>query len=353
MSAIGTGPSASARAEARAGAPVSPALTAVRALEASVTDATREAALACWPWVGRGQAHAADAAATEAMRAALARAPGKGVVVTGEGEKDEAPMLFTGERVGSGDGPDFELAVDPLECTDFCAAGLAGALATIAVAEPGALWSPGPAFYMDKIVVSAPARAAIDIRDEPEVNLERVAAALGRRVEELRVVILDKPRHEALIGRLRELGAAVSTPADGDVAGALAALLPAGEADVLMGIGGTPEGVMTACAARALGGGMEGRLAPQRDDESVALADAGVDIERRLTLDDLVRGEALFAATGVTGGSLLRGPWDTDDATWTESIVISPPGAARRVVEARDKRYVPKAPAPERRGTKS
>lgn len=241
-------------------------------------------------------------------------------------------MLYNGERVGDGAGPEFEIAVDPLECTDNCADGLPGALTTIAVAGAGALWSPEPAFYMDKLVVGPAARDAIDIRDTPEANLERIAAALGRKVEELRVVILDKSRHEQLLASVRGAGATVSTPSAGDVAGALAALLPDGGADVLMGIGGTPEGVLTACAVRALGGGMQGRLAAQGADEERALAAADADPDRVLELDDLARGETLFAATGVTDGALLRGPWESAGATFTESILVTV-GTVRRVVE--------------------
>jgi fructose-1,6-bisphosphatase II len=225
--------------------------------------ATRAAAVAAARWAGGGDAHAADGAATAAMRTVLDQAPGSGTVVTGEGAKDEAPMLADGERLGRG-GRGFDIAVDPLECTDFCARGLPGALATIAVAPPGALWSPGPAYYMDKLVVGTRARAAASLDDEPETIVAQVAAALGKPVGQLRVVVLDKPRHSELIARLRATGACVSTPSAGDVAGALAVLLPDGGADMLLGIGGTPEGVLAACAARALGGDLQGRLAPQR-----------------------------------------------------------------------------------------
>jgi len=304
----------------------------VRALEPAAHGATRAAALACQPWIGRGDKEAADGAATEAMRESLRSAAGCGTVIIGEGEKDEAPMLHNGERVGSGEGADFDIAVDPLECTAFCAAGLPGALATIAFAGGGSLWSPGAALYMDKLVVGRDARDAIDIRESPEDNLRRVAEALGKSVDEMRVVVLDKPRHEDLIDRLRSAGAAVSTPAEGDVAGALAALLPDGPADLLMGIGGTPEGAMTACAVASLGGGMQGRLAPQSDEEAEALEDADVEVDRPLLLDELVSGPSIFSATGVTGGELLRQPWSEGDTMLTESIVITS-GGARRIVE--------------------
>jgi fructose-1,6-bisphosphatase II len=295
------------------------------ALEAAALTATRDAAIACQPFVGRGDKHAADAAATEAMRRALADAPGLGTVVIGEGEKDGAPMLYNGECVGAG-GLAFDIAVDPLECTTFCAKGLPGSLTTIAFAEEGALLRPGRSHYMEKLVVPRAARDAIDICDPPELTLARVARALGKDLAELRVVVLDKPRHATLIERLRRAGAAVVTPSDGDVGGALEALLPEGEADLLMGVGGTPEGVMTACAARALGGGMQARLAPQSDAEARALGEAGLDPELVHGLDDLVDGPALFVATGVTGGSLLARPRAVHGAVVTESLVISERG---------------------------
>jgi fructose-1,6-bisphosphatase II len=302
------------------------------AFEAVALAATRHAAIACQPFVGRGDKHAADHAATEAMRVALAEAPGLGTVVIGEGEKDGAPMLYNGERLGAG-GPAFDIAVDPLECTTFCAKGLPGSFATIAFAEGGALLRPGPSHYMEKLVAPAAARAVIDIGDAPEANLARVAAALGKEVAGLRVVVLDKPRHVGLIERLRRAGASVTTPSDGDVAGALEALLPSGEADLLMGVGGTPEGVMTACAATALGGSMQARLAPQSEAEARALTEAGLDADRVYALPDLVAGSALFVATGVTGGSLLARPRALHGAAVTESLVISERGV--RLVRGR------------------
>jgi len=315
------------KAERSAPSPPAPA-----ALEPTALAATHAAALACRRWVGRGRAHDADAAATEAMRAALAQAPGRGTVVVGEGAKDRAPMLYDNEVLGRG-GDAFDIAVDPLECTKLCAKGLPGALATIAFAQPGSMARLACSYYMDKIVARAPAGDAIDLALTPEENLRRAAHALDRPVAALRVVVLDKPRHRALIDRLHEAGACVISPPDGDVAGALRALLPDGDADLLMGTGGTPEGVMTACAARALGGWMQARLAPQREDEAAALARAGLDTERVYELDDLVGGESLFAATGVSGGALLRAPWRRDGELCTDSIVIAA-GAVRRVVQA-------------------
>lgn len=309
-----------------------PSSPAIAALEPTALAATHAAALACRRWVGRGRARDADNAATEAMRAALMQAPGRGTVVVGEGAKDGAPMLYEGEQLGRG-GAAFDIAVDPLECTKLCAKGLPGSLTTIAVARRGAMARLGCSFYMDKLVARAPAGDTLDLALTPEDNLRRAAQALDRPVAALRVAVLDKPRHRELIERLHAAGARVTSPPDGDVAGALDALLPGGDADLLMGTGGTPEGVMTACAARALGARMQARLAPQRDDEAAALARAGLDTERVYEVEDLVAGESLFAATGVTGGALLRAPWRRDGQLCTESIVIAA-GSVRRIVQA-------------------
>lgn len=291
--------------------------------------ATQSAALAAAGWAGRGDAKAADAAATAAMRQVLSAPGPRGVVVTGEGAKDDAPMLADGELLGDGEEGAYDIAVDPLECTDLCAAGLAGALATIAVAPRGTLWSPGAAYYMDKLVLGPRALGAARIGDEPEAVVAGVAAALGKPMSRVRAVVLDKPRHRELIERLRATGCRVATPPAGDVAGALAVLLGHGSADVLLGVGGTPEGVLAACAARALGGTVEGRLAPQRDDERDALVAVGARTDARLTLDDLVSGEATFIATGITGG-LLDAPRRGHGGMATDSIVISA-GAIHRI----------------------
>ncbi|WP_307832085.1 fructose-bisphosphatase class II family protein [Prauserella cavernicola] len=285
--------------------------------------ATRTAAVASYAWVGRHDQKSADAAATTAMRAALADAPGRGTVVIGEGEKDDAPMLFNGEIVGNGHGPDFDIAVDPLEGTSFCAKDLPGSLATIAFGEPGTFWSPGPGFYMDKIVVPPQAKDVIDLDDPPERTLAKVAQALGKQVSELRVVIMDKPRHQELIARVVRAGAAVQTPAGGDVGGSLAVLLPTLDVDLLIGVGGTPEGVMTAAAVRALGGGMLGRLAPQRSEEADAIRAAGMSLDRVYDCDALVAGDAFFVATGVSGGPLVGRPRELDGRTMSESLLIS------------------------------
>ncbi len=308
-------------------------------LEPVALDAVRLSAAAAARWSGRGDGKAADGAATNAMREVLEQAFPRGTVVTGEGAKDDAPMLEPGEQLG-GEGPLYDIAVDPLECTDLCAAGLGGSLTTIGVAAHGTLYQPGAAYYMDKLVVGAAARDALDLEAGPLENARRIARALGIALDELRVVVLDKPRHGELVRDLRAAGARVSTPPAGDVAGALAAVLADGDADVLMGIGGTPEGVMTACAVRALGGGMQARLAPQRDDEARALADAGVDLDLILSLEDLAAGPTLFAAAAVTGG-LVPAPETEGENLRVHTILV----AAGEV--SRASAVVQKSPHPE------
>jgi fructose-1,6-bisphosphatase II len=302
-------------------------------LESLALKAVRAAALAAAKHAGSGDGKAADGAATEAMRAVLGETKGLGTVIIGEGEKDNAPMLFNGEQLGDGDGPRFDIAVDPVECTDLCAAGLPGSLTTIAMAGDGCLWSPGPGHYQDKLVVGPAARDAIDLREEPEHNAERVAAALGKPITELRVLILDKPRHVELAARLRAMGVCVIMPSAGDVAGAMFALLPGTGVDMLMGIGGTPEGIMAACAVKVIGGGMQTRLAPQRDAEAAAIAAAGISTDEILDAEALVRGPAIFAACGITGGTMLGAPRLTAGWISTQSLIVRP-GSYRRIVES-------------------
>lgn len=301
-------------------------------LEPIALAATRAAALATHEWVGRGNPQAADAAATEAMREALARGQGTGTVVVGEGAKDAAPMLFVGERLGACEEPAFDIAVDPLECTKLCALGLPGALATIAFAEPGTMAPLAASFYLDKLVGPVAIKGAVDLAAPPEVNLARAAAALGKQPAQMRVVVLDKPRHRELIRRLIRAGAELVTPPEGDVSAALDALLPGTPADLLMGIGGTPEGLMTACAVRALGGFMQARLAPQRPEEARALKAVGLSTSHVYELDELVCGHSLFAATGVTGSPLLRAPISRDGGMASESILIGG-GSVRWVMQ--------------------
>ncbi len=302
-------------------------------LESLALSAVRAAALAAHTHAGSGDGKAADAAATEAMRRVLGDTKGLGTVIIGEGEKDNAPMLFNGEELGDGEGPRFDIAVDPVECTDLCAAGLPGSLTTIAFAGDGCLWSPGPGHYQDKLVVGPGARDAIDLRETAEWNAASVATALGKPVDELRVLLLDKPRHVELAARLRDMGVCVIMPSAGDVAGAMFALLPGTGIDMLMGVGGTPEGIMAACAVKVIGGGMQTRLAPQRDDERAAIIAAGISLDEILDADDLVRGPAIFAACGITGGTMLSAPRHTAGWVSTQSLIVRP-GSYRRIVES-------------------
>jgi fructose-1,6-bisphosphatase II len=256
-----------------------------------------------------------------------------GVVVIGEGEKDEAPMLYNGERVGSGTGPEVDVAVDPLEGTRLTALGQPNAIAVIALAERGTMFFPGAAVYMDKIAAGPEAADAIDIDAPPAENVRRVAEAKGKTPRDVGVVVLERDRHERLIAELREAGARVYLIRDGDVAPAIAAAHGPAPVDLLMGIGGTPEGVISAAAIKCLGGTLQGRLWPRDDDERQRLVAAGYEVERVLTTDDLVSGDDVFvAATGVTSGALLNGVRYTRDGAITDSIVMrSRSGTVRRI----------------------
>jgi fructose-1,6-bisphosphatase II len=259
-----------------------------------------------------------------------------GVVVIGEGEKDEAPMLFNGEQVGGGGGSQVDVAVDPLEGTRLAALGQPNAIAVIAVAERGAMFFPGAAVYMEKIAAGADTVHAIDINATPTENVNAVAKAKGRRVTDVRVVVLERDRHEELIGELRQAGARVNLIRDGDVAPAIAAARPGTGVDLLYGVGGTPEGVISAAALKCVGGGMQGKLWPRTDEERKALVDAGYDLDRVLTTDDLVAGDDVFvAATGVTTGALLRGVRYVNDGAVTDSIVMRSRSGTVRRIEAR------------------
>src|SRR3954471_11873772 len=284
-------------------------------------------------WIGRGDKNAADQAAVDGMRAMLDTVSMDGCVVIGEGEKDEAPMLFNGERVGDGNGPEVDVAVDPLEGTRLCALGQPNAIAVIAVAERGSMFFPGAAVYMEKIAVGADAIDVIDIDASPTENVNAVAKAMGVTPRDLSVVVLERERHNELIAELREAGAKVNLIRDGDVAGAIAAARGGTGVDVLYGIGGTPEGVISAAALKCVGGGIQGRLWPRDDEERQRLADAGLDPERVLHTDDLVAGDDVFvAATGVTTGALLRGVRYTPGGPITDSIVMrSRSGTVRRI----------------------
>jgi fructose-1,6-bisphosphatase II len=301
------------------------ALELVRVTEAGAMGAGR--------WIGRGDKIAADQAAVDAMRAVLDTVHMRGVVVIGEGEKDEAPMLYNGEEVGSGSGPEVDVAVDPLEGTRLTALGQPNAISTVALAERGTMFFPGAAVYMDKIACGPEAAEAVDLDASPSDNVRAVASAKGVSPREVSVVVLDRPRHEELIGELREVGAKVLLIPDGDVAPAIAAAQPGTGVDMLMGVGGTPEGVLSAAALKCVGGALFGRLWPRDDEERQQLVDAGYDVERKLSLDDLVAGEdVFFAATGVTTGALLKGVRYARDGAFTDSIVMrSRSGTVRRV----------------------
>jgi len=285
-------------------------------------------------WIGRGKKEAADQAAVDAMRFVLDSVSMRGVVVIGEGEKDEAPMLYNGEAVGNGEGAEVDVAVDPLEGTRLTALGQPGAISVIAVAERGTMLFPGAAFYMEKIAVGPDAVDAVDITRSPTENVAAVAEALGKTPREVDVVVLERDRHDALIEELREAGARVKLIRDGDVAPAIAAAQPGTGVDVLYGVGGTPEGVISAAALKCVGGGIQGRLWPRNDHEREQLLAAGLDPARVLHTDDLVSGEDVFvAATGVTNGPLLAGVQYTPGGATTDSIVMrSRSGTVRRVV---------------------
>jgi fructose-1,6-bisphosphatase II len=267
------------------------------------------------------------------MRAVLDTVEMTGIVVIGEGEKDEAPMLYNGEEVGSGHGPEVDVAVDPLEGTRLTAKGQPNAIAVIALAERGTMFFPGAAVYMDKIACGPEAIDKVDIEAPARENVERVARAKGKKPTEMTVVVLERDRHEGLVAELRELGAKVLLITDGDVAPAIAAAQPATGVDLLMGVGGTPEGVIAAAALKCVGGGVQGKLWPRNDEERQQLVDAGFDLDRVLTTDDLVSGDDVFvAATGVTTGALLRGVRYTNDGALTDSIVMrSRSGTVRRI----------------------
>jgi fructose-1,6-bisphosphatase II len=304
-----------------------------RNLALELVRVTEAAAMAAGRWIGRGDKNAADQAAVDAMRIMLDTAAMAGSVVIGEGEKDEAPMLFNGEEVGGGQGPEVDVAVDPLEGTRLTALGQPNAIATIALAERGTMFFPGAAVYMDKIACGPEAAGAIDIEAPPAANVRAVADARGVSPSEVSVVVLDRPRHEELLAELREVGAKVLLIPDGDVAPAIAAAQPGTGVDLLMGIGGTPEGVLSAAALKCVGGAMQGKLWPRNDEERQSLIDDGYDLDRVLTTDDLVGGrDVFFAATGVTTGALLRGVRYTRDGAITDSIVMrSRSGTVRRI----------------------
>src|SRR5688500_8588238 len=308
-----------------------------RNLALELVRVTEAAALAAARWVGRGDKEAADQAAVDAMRLLLDTVPMDGIVVIGEGEKDEAPMLYNGEQIGDGSPPEVDIAVDPLEGTRLCARGMPSALAVIALAERGTMFDPGPCVYMEKLAGGPDIADLLSLDDSLGVVVEQVAERKGTAPT---VIMLDRPRHEEAMAEVREAGGRIRLITDGDVSAALFAASHQGGVDLLWGIGGTPEGVISACAIKCLGGQMLGRLWPRSDEERQAIADAGLDVESVLARDDLVGGEnAFFAATGVTDGDVLEGVrYLSSGAATTESLAMrSRSGTVRRIAARHDR----------------
>ncbi|CAM5541080.1 class II fructose-bisphosphatase [Streptomyces griseorubiginosus] len=304
-----------------------------RNLALELVRVTEAAAMAAGRWVGRGEKNGADGAAVRAMRSLVSTVSMNGVVVIGEGEKDEAPMLFNGERVGDGTGPECDIAVDPIDGTTLTAKGMPNAIAVLAAADRGSMFDPSAVFYMDKLVTGPEAADFVDIDAPVSVNIRRVAKAKRSTPEDVTVVILDRPRHEGIIKEIREAGARIKLISDGDVAGSIYALREGTGVDMLLGIGGTPEGIISACAVKCLGGTIQGKLWPKDDEERARAVDAGHDLDRVLTTDDLVSGEnVFFVATGITDGELLRGVRYRSETATTDSIVMrSKSGTVRRI----------------------
>jgi fructose-1,6-bisphosphatase II len=304
-----------------------------RNLAMEMVRVTEAAALAAARWMGRGDKDGADGAAVDAMRIVLTSVPMDGIVVIGEGEKDEAPMLYNGESIGDGTPPRTDVAVDPIDGTTPTALGRGGALAVIAVSERGTMFNPGPCVYMEKLAVGPEAAGQVSLDQSPTENIRAVAEAKGESVRDVTAVILDRPRHADLIEEVRSTGARIRLITDGDVAGAIATAWTDSGADILLGVGGTPEGVIAAAALKCMGGELQGRLWPRDDAEREAAIKQGYEVTRLLSLDDLLKGDnCFFAATGITDGELLRGVrYDRQGAT-TESLVMrSKSGTVRQI----------------------
>ena len=311
-----------------------------RNLALELVRVTEAAALAAARWVGRGDKEAADGAAVDAMRLLINTVPMDGVVVIGEGEKDEAPMLYNGEEIGDGSPPRVDIAVDPLEGTRLCAQGRPGALAVIALSERGSMFDPGPCVYMEKLVGDAEIAECLSLEVPIGEVVQRVAERRGVSPTEITTVILDRERHADGVRQIREAGSRVRFITDGDVAAALLAVSEGTGVDLLWGIGGTPEGVISAAAIKCLGGQILGRLWPRDDDERQQAVDAGYEIDRILTVDDLVGGDdAFFAASGVTDGDLLQGVrYRGAGQATTESLIMRSRSGTVRTVHARHDR---------------
>ncbi len=311
-----------------------------RNLALELVRVTEAAALAAARWMGRGDKDRVDKAAVDAMRLMLGTVSMRGLVVIGEGEKDEAPMLYNGEEVGDGSGADVDVAVDPIEGTSLTAKGQNRALSVVAVSERGSMFDPGPAFYMLKMAAGEEARDVIDLEAPIADNLERLAKARETAVQNLTVVILDRPRHEQMINEVREAGARIKLIPDGDVEASISAARPGTGVDMSLGIGGTPEGVITAAALKCMGGVIQGRLDPQKEEEKKAVADMGFDTGRILMTDDFVTGEnVFFAATGVTDGDMVKGVhYRGRTNAVTHSIVMRSRSGTVRTVESLHRR---------------
>jgi len=304
------------------------ALELVRATEAAAMSAAR--------FMGRGDKEKVDQAAVDAMRPVLRSVAMDGVVVIGEGEKDEAPMLYNGEHVGSGVPPAVDVAVDPVDGTTLTAKALPDALAVLAVSERGTMFDPGPCVYMEKLAVAHDLADVVDFEASVADNLGRIAKARGKHPSDVTVAILDRPRHQDLVAEVLATGARIKFMLDGDVAGAIMAADDDSSVDLLIGVGGTPEGVIAACALKCLDGALFGRLYPRDDTERAAALDKGYDLDRILTIDDLVSGEDIFfAATGVTDGELLRGVRYRPGRVHTQSLSMRSRSGAVRVIDGR------------------
>lgn len=297
---------------------------------------TEAAAMAASRWVGRGKKNDGDGAAVDAMRALISTVSMQGVVVIGEGEKDNAPMLYNGEEVGDGTGPACDVAVDPIDGTTLMAKGMPNAIAVLALADRGTMFDPSAVFYMEKIAVGPEAAGAININAPVADNLNNIAAAKKKPMRDLTVCVLDRPRHRELVADIRAAGARIKFITDGDVAGAIAAARDGSAVDVLMGIGGTPEGIIAACALKCMGGEMQGKLWPKDDAERQRAIDAGHDLDRVLKIADLVTGEnVFFCATGITDGELLRGVRYDAGGAHTQSLVMRSSSGTIRQIDSR------------------
>jgi len=306
-----------------------------RNLAMELVRVTEAAALAASRWMGRGDKNGADGAAVDAMRIVLDSVPMDGIVVIGEGEKDEAPMLYNGERVGGGSGPATDIAVDPVEGTTLTALGRGNAISVIAVSERGTMFNPGPCVYMEKIAVGPDAVGVVDIDKTPTENLHAVAKAKGESVRDVTAVILDRERHQPLIEEVRAAGARIRLIQDGDVIGAVSTAWPDTGADILFGTGGTPEGVIAAAALKCMGGEIQGKLWPRNDDERTAALEAGYDLDRVLTTDTLVAGDnCFFAVTGITDGEVLKGVHYSANNATTQSLVMRSKSGTVRLINA-------------------